>query len=182
MHILDWKVVYLDTNMACHTLFVWGLAVLWSGCLWTVLILHLLLAFTAGIVVYISLYLLIIQFNLSSLNFFIYWRQYPMRWNLLSLWFLSIWTEEFDDLCTRSSKLAEESHGAPMFTVAEKAGPVKQTDTTDSDLQEPISKDPSSEDDWQILWFDHVGYLAHVYMHWCRSWTLLASMILFCCQ
>ena len=38
-----------------------------------------------------------------------------------------------------------------MFTVAEKAGPVKQTDTTVSDLQEPISKDPSSEDDWQIL-------------------------------
>lgn len=54
-HILDWKVVFLDTNMACHTLFVWGLAVLWSGYLWTVLILHLLLAFTAGIVVRISL-------------------------------------------------------------------------------------------------------------------------------
>lgn len=58
---------------------------------------------------------------------------------------------EFDDLCTRSSKLAEESHGAPMFTVAEKAGPVKQTETTDLDLQDPTSKDPSSEDDWQIL-------------------------------
>lgn len=63
-------------------------------------------------------------------------------------------TEEFDDLCARSSELAEQSNGAPMFTVAQNSAPIKPADTSDRALvlQESHPKEPSSEDDWQILW------------------------------
>ncbi|CAM6036575.1 unnamed protein product [Sphagnum compactum] len=61
--------------------------------------------------------------------------------------------EEFDDLCARSSELAEQSNGAPMFTVAQNSAPIKPADTSDRALalQESHPKEPSSEDDWQIL-------------------------------
>lgn len=58
---------------------------------------------------------------------------------------------EFDDLCARSSELAQQSNGAPMFTVAEKSAPPKAADSSKLDLEESVSKDPSSEDDWQML-------------------------------
>ncbi len=61
-------------------------------------------------------------------------------------------TEEFDDLCARSSELADQSNGAPMFTVAQNSAPIKPADTSEAlALQESHPKEPSSEDDWQIL-------------------------------
>jgi hypothetical protein len=66
-------------------------------------------------------------------------------------------TGEFDDLCARSSELAQQSNGAPMFTVAEKSAPPKAADSSKLDLEESVPKDPSSEDDWQMLWWDCVG-------------------------
>jgi hypothetical protein len=60
-------------------------------------------------------------------------------------------TGEFDDLCARSSELAQQSNGAPMFTVAEKSAPPKAADSSKLDLEESVPKDPSSEDDWQML-------------------------------
>lgn len=64
---------------------------------------------------------------------------------------MSFVTAEFDDLCARSSELAQQSNGAPMFTVAEKSAPPKAADTSNLDLGESVPKDPSSEDDWQML-------------------------------
>jgi len=58
---------------------------------------------------------------------------------------------EFDDLCARSSELAQQSNGAPMFTVAEKSAPPKAADASNLDLGESVPKGPPSEDDWQLL-------------------------------
>jgi cysteine protease ATG4 len=61
--------------------------------------------------------------------------------------------EEFYDLCARSSELAEQSNGAPMFTVAQNSAPTKPADTGSQvlELQKSPPKEPSSEDDWQIV-------------------------------
>ncbi|KAG0585015.1 hypothetical protein M758_3G251700 [Ceratodon purpureus] len=58
---------------------------------------------------------------------------------------------EFDDLCARSSELARQSNGAPMFTVAEKSAPPKAADSSKLDMEESVPKESSSEDDWQML-------------------------------
>ncbi|XP_024380625.1 cysteine protease ATG4B isoform X2 [Physcomitrium patens] len=58
---------------------------------------------------------------------------------------------EFDDLCARSSELVKQYNGAPIFTVAEKSAPSKLQNSSDMGLEESFSKDPSSEDDWQML-------------------------------
>lgn len=78
----------------------------------------------------------------------------------LRCWFLLIawicWpcvSAEFDDLCARSSELVKQYNGAPIFTVAEKSAPSKLQNSSDMGLEESFSKDPSSEDDWQMLWW-----------------------------
>lgn len=62
-------------------------------------------------------------------------------------------TADFDDLCARSSELAQQSNGAPMFTVAEKSAPPKAADTNNLDLgDDAVPKEMlASEDDWQML-------------------------------
>ncbi len=75
-------------------------------------------------------------------------------------------TDDFDDFCLRASKLADESDGAPLFTVAQKhniSKPVSHpevlvdTDGVQNDEEsfgvEPISdaEGHSHEDEWQLL-------------------------------
>ncbi|CAM6099824.1 unnamed protein product [Calypogeia fissa] len=69
---------------------------------------------------------------------------------------------EFEDLCTRSSELAKESNGAPMFTVAQSRSRkltsemsfgklrLDGQDSTSGDT-ENVDVASTSEDDWQIL-------------------------------
>lgn len=71
-----------------------------------------------------------------------------------------ITTDDFDDFCSRASKLAEESNGAPLFTVAEThKKPVNHNDMLD-DIGDAHDGDSlgvddvdgnANEDDWQLL-------------------------------
>lgn len=70
---------------------------------------------------------------------------------------------EFEDLCTRSSELAKESNGAPMFTVAQSRCRKLTSDSSFGKLRlegqesstfenaENVDVASTSEDDWQIL-------------------------------
>jgi cysteine protease ATG4 len=74
-------------------------------------------------------------------------------------------TDDFDDFCLRASKLADESNGAPLFTVAQKhnlSKPVSHSELlVDSDgIQkddsfgvEPINdaEGHAHDDEWQLL-------------------------------
>lgn len=76
--------------------------------------------------------------------------------------------DDFDDFCIRASKLADESNGAPLFTVAHIHSlpkPISCSDGMDdcSGFREDDSFDVVSnkgaegyehehEDDWQLLW------------------------------
>ncbi|XP_038994542.1 cysteine protease ATG4-like isoform X2 [Hibiscus syriacus] len=68
--------------------------------------------------------------------------------------------DDFDDFCCRASRLAEESKGAPLFTVAQTHGALKRIHhgNTMADAGEVRADDSiggtdenSNEDDWQIL-------------------------------
>lgn len=84
--------------------------------------------------------------------------------------------DDFDDFCSRASKLAEESGGAPLFTVADTHSSSASMTTSHDDLGDEADHrrhgrvDPTEgEDDWQLLWSDqdveindltdHVSYL-----------------------
>lgn len=72
---------------------------------------------------------------------------------------------DFDDFCVRASKLADDSNGAPLFTVTEKHSSLKHVNYGDdfSDAR-GAQKDESfgvlagdsegsaNEDEWQLLW------------------------------
>lgn len=75
-------------------------------------------------------------------------------------------TDDFDDFCLRASKLADESNGAPLFTVAEKhnlSKPVSHPESSsvgtdglqkdDSFAVASISdaEDHAHEYDWQLV-------------------------------
>lgn len=73
-----------------------------------------------------------------------------------------IGTDDFDDFCIRASKLANESNGAPLFTVAHThclPKPINCSDEMDdcSGFREDVSFDAVSkkgyehEDEWQLL-------------------------------
>lgn len=66
--------------------------------------------------------------------------------------------DEFDDFCLRASKLADESKGAPLFTVAQTRNMLKRTShdgNESSEMAAPedveTNEDSTQEDDWQIL-------------------------------
>ncbi|KAK7295258.1 hypothetical protein RJT34_18164 [Clitoria ternatea] len=70
--------------------------------------------------------------------------------------------DDFDDFCSRASKLVEESNGAPLFTVAESRSFSKQVtgnvsgENTGFQEDESLGKDVANdtgthEDDWQLL-------------------------------
>ncbi|KAK8653446.1 hypothetical protein V6N13_127445 [Hibiscus sabdariffa] len=83
----------------------------------------------------------------------------------LAIGFLCRDKDDFDDFCFRASKLAEESNGAPLFTVAQTQGGFKRIHhgNTMVDAGEVRADDSvggvgtgdmdenSNEDDWQIL-------------------------------
>lgn len=74
--------------------------------------------------------------------------------------------DDFDDFCFRASKLAEESKGAPLFTVSQRQNspkPVSQNNVLSDnsgfrkdDLFDvlPMNDEEGNaqEDDWQLLW------------------------------
>lgn len=55
---------------------------------------------------------------------------------------------DFDDLCLRASKLAEESKGAPLFTVTQSHSLV--THHSSCEFVEDTEEE-REEDDWQLL-------------------------------
>nr|XP_025647585.1 cysteine protease ATG4 isoform X3 [Arachis hypogaea] len=71
--------------------------------------------------------------------------------------------DDFDDFCSRASKLAEESNGAPLFTVAQSRGFLPQAASNnalggntgfqddDSVAMDVANKAGNNEDDWQLL-------------------------------
>ncbi|KAJ1443638.1 Peptidase C54 [Sesbania bispinosa] len=71
--------------------------------------------------------------------------------------------DDFDDFCSRASKLAEESNGAPLFTVAQSRSLSMQVTSNDvsgdkSGFQEDdslgmdlVNDAGTHEDDWQLL-------------------------------
>lgn len=68
-------------------------------------------------------------------------------------------TDDFEDFCLRASKLADESEGAPLFTVSQmakkpsKAGCGDVCDSIDTPQSDSVvgEEDNSHEDDWQLL-------------------------------
>lgn len=56
---------------------------------------------------------------------------------------------DFDDLCLRASKLAEESKGAPLFTVTQSHSLV--THHSSCEFVEDDTEEEREEDDWQLL-------------------------------
>lgn len=72
--------------------------------------------------------------------------------------------DDFDDFCYRASKLADESDGAPLFTVAEthstnsgrqgnaldNCSRLAEGDT-DGVVHMPNEEEEAHEDDWQFL-------------------------------
>lgn len=74
-------------------------------------------------------------------------------------------TDDFDDFCRRASKLADESNGAPLFTVAQKhnlskpvSHPEVSVDTDGVQKDESFGLESigdaeghSHEDEWQLL-------------------------------
>ncbi|KAM7274874.1 hypothetical protein ACFE04_016740 [Oxalis oulophora] len=67
--------------------------------------------------------------------------------------------EDFDDFCSRASRLADESNGAPLFTVAQTRNPSKHAghgdtslgDVDDDSFSEALIDGTTNEDDWQLL-------------------------------
>ncbi|MCI12465.1 cysteine protease ATG4-like [Trifolium medium] len=71
--------------------------------------------------------------------------------------------DDFDDFCSRASKLAEESNGAPLFTVAQSRSlPMQVTSNSVSSDNTRFEEEDSlgmnlvndagtNEDDWQFL-------------------------------
>ncbi|RDX79044.1 Cysteine protease ATG4 [Mucuna pruriens] len=71
--------------------------------------------------------------------------------------------DDFDDFCSQASKLAEESNGAPLFTVAQSRSFSKQVTSNDvsganTGFQEDdflgtdrVNDSGTNEDDWQLL-------------------------------
>ncbi|XP_027350376.1 cysteine protease ATG4-like isoform X2 [Abrus precatorius] len=67
--------------------------------------------------------------------------------------------DDFDDFCSRASKLAEESNGAPIFTVAQSRSFAMQVSSNDvsgdnTGFQEDeslVNDTGTNEDDWQLL-------------------------------
>ena len=71
--------------------------------------------------------------------------------------------DDFDDFCSRASKLAEESNGAPLFTVAQSRGFLPQAASNnvlgsntgfqddDSVVMDIANEAGNNEDDWQLL-------------------------------
>jgi len=75
-------------------------------------------------------------------------------------WWLA---DDFDDFCSQASKLAEESNGAPLFTVAQSRSFSKQVSSNDVSGDntgfeddtflgtDNINDGGTNEDDWQLL-------------------------------
>ncbi|MED6192408.1 Cysteine protease atg4, variant 2 [Stylosanthes scabra] len=68
--------------------------------------------------------------------------------------------DDFDDFCSHASKLAEESNGAPLFTVAQSQRFSSQTTSApgnpgfqddDSIAMDVANEAENNEDDWQLL-------------------------------
>lgn len=90
-----------------------------------------------------------------------------IHYGVLPLLFFSplCWTDDFDDFCILASKLADESNGAPLFTVAHSRilpKRVGHNDTSNDSIGDqvddslgmmPVSEAEgyAQEDDWQFL-------------------------------
>ncbi|RWW00765.1 hypothetical protein GW17_00036245 [Ensete ventricosum] len=77
------------------------------------------------------------------------------RWPLGSIAEIKLTnTDDFEDFCSRASKLADKSNGAPLFTVAQNRQPAKLVPYDDLlavDDSFTDTDDPAHEDEWQIL-------------------------------
>ncbi|CAL9196585.1 unnamed protein product [Musa hybrid cultivar] len=61
--------------------------------------------------------------------------------------------DDFEDFCSRASKLADKSNGAPLFTVAQNLQPAKPVPYDDLLAVDTFTDtdDPVHDDEWQIL-------------------------------
>ena len=74
---------------------------------------------------------------------------------------LFVCSDDFDDFCSRASSLANESNGAPLFTVTKSRNTPRTSnqcgidETREDDSYDIVhsSNDDTHEDEWQLLWW-----------------------------
>ena len=79
----------------------------------------------------------------------------------VSLLWLHLYVDDFDDFCSRASELVEKANGAPLFTVVQSIEPSKQIYNQDVGLgcsgssmandDDPDGFGKAGEEEWQIL-------------------------------
>lgn len=94
------------------------------------------------------------------------WLEFLKAWATVLVHYSTFYlADDFDDFCSRASKLAEESNGAPLFTVTEtlssrnNSNSMSKTVSYDDPYEEDYHEDEPAgptegEDEWQLLWSD----------------------------